>query len=192
MLLTWLLKYSSFFLTGVVTFVVTWLADRLISKRASLVCYTSHQQYVKLPPVQGQAPLQPIGTFTLFLWNQGKAPSKDVHVGHYVLPAHNVHPDIPREIIDTPSGGKAIRFSILPPRTLVSISYLHFGVIPEAQIIGYISSEEGTARRIPVLLQRVWPGWWNKTAVAIFFVGVWAVITAILNVIELLWRVYYK
>src|SRR5947209_581901 len=69
MFLRWLLKYSSFFITGIVTFVVTWLVDRFITRRAALIFYTSHQQYVTLIPAQGQPPMQPIGTFTLFLWN---------------------------------------------------------------------------------------------------------------------------
>ena len=192
MLLPWLLKYSSFFITGIVTFVVTWLVDKFITRRALLIYYTSHQQYVTLTPTQGQAPLPPIGSFTLFLWNQGKAPAKEVFVGHYWLPAHNVYPDIPRTIDDLPGGGKAIHFSTVPPKTLISISYLHFGVHPLEQILSYVGSEEGGAKRVPVLLQRLWPGWWNKTVVAIFLVGLWTLLTAILNLIELLWRIYYK
>lgn len=192
MFLPWLLKYSSFFITGAVTFVVTYLVDKFITKRAVLICYTSHQQYVTIPPASGQQPLQPIGTFTLFLWNQGKAPAREVHVGHFWLPAHNVYPDIPRETNNTPGGGKAIRFPLVPPKTLISISYLHFGISPVEQIISYIGSEEGGAKRVPVLLQRIWPGWWNKSVVVIFFMGVWTVLTALLNLIQLLWRLYYK
>jgi hypothetical protein len=192
MFLPWLLKYSSFFITGVVTFAVTWLADRFIARRAALICYTSHQQYVTLVPAKGQPPIQPIGTFTLFLWNQGKAPSKEVHVGHYWLPAHNVYPDIPRTFEKLPGGGVAIRFATIPPKVLISISYLHFGVQPMEQILSYIGSEEGAAKRVPVLLQRIWPAWWNKSVIAIFFLGFWTLLTGILSLIQLLRRFYYK
>jgi len=97
MFVAWFLKYSSFFVTAVLSFVVAYLVDRFITRRPHLICYTSHQQLVTLPvPPNQPAPAQPqpIDTFTLFLWNQGKAPAKDVHVGHYWLPALNVYPDI--------------------------------------------------------------------------------------------------
>lgn len=84
----WLLKYSSFFITGAVSLLVGILLHKITVRRSSLVYYNSHPQWVTLPPQQQGAhpppqPLQPIGTFTLFLWNQGRATAKEVHVGHY-------------------------------------------------------------------------------------------------------------
>ena len=152
MFLAWLLKYSSFLITGVVSLLVGWLLDRLTTKTARLIYYTSHTQWVALPPQQGQPPLQPIGTFTLFLWNQGKAPSKEVHIGHFWLPANNVYPDIPRQVNATPGGGVAMRFPIVPPRTLISISYLYFGSSTVDQIVSYVGSEDAIAAEcLPVL-----------------------------------------
>ena len=76
--------------------------DRVTMRRPELVFYTSHPQGVTLPPQAGQPPIQSIGTFTLFLWNQGRAPAREGHVGHNFIPAHNTYSDIPREI--GPSG----------------------------------------------------------------------------------------
>ena len=78
----WLLKYSSFFLTGIVSLVVSYVLQRLQTREAELVYYTSHSQWVTLPAQPNVNQVGPIGTFALFLWNSGKAPAKDVYVGH--------------------------------------------------------------------------------------------------------------
>lgn len=133
----WLLRYSSFLATGAVSFFVGYLLYRITTKSSDLIYYISQPQWVTLPPPQGQQPIAPIGTFTLFLWNQGKAPAREVHIGHFFLPANNVYPDIPREIVNTPGGGVAIRFPVLPPRTLISISYLFLGPHTAQTILSY-------------------------------------------------------
>ena len=96
--LAWFLRYSSFFVTGIVSLAVGYILHRLTSTSADLIYYTSHVQWVPLPVQPDQPPVGPIGTFTLFLWNPGRAPAKEVHIGHYFIPANNVFPDIPREI----------------------------------------------------------------------------------------------
>jgi hypothetical protein len=190
--LSWLLKYSSFLITGVVSLIVGYLLHRLTTHRSYLMSYNSHLQWVTLPPAQaGQPAVGPIGTFTLFLWNPGKAPAREVHVGHYFVPANNVWPDITREIVQTPGGGWVMRFPAVPPKTVISISYLFFGIYNVDQIISYVVWEEGSARRIPVMLQRIWPKWYSSSLIAIFFIGVWTVLNLVLSLIEYLWRVYY-
>jgi hypothetical protein len=188
----WLLKYSSFWLTGIVALIVGYVLDRLTTRRADLVYYTSHIQWITLPPpAPNAAPVGPIGTFTLFLWNAGKAPARDVHVGHYLLPGNNVFPDIPRETVATPGGGQAIRFPLIPPKTVISISYLFFGVMSLDQIISYVGWEGGSAKKIPVLLQRVWPRWYLAISWVVFVAGVWVLVNALVSLIQFLWRVYY-
>jgi hypothetical protein len=81
---------------------------------------------------------------------------------------------------------------VIPPKTLVVISYLYFGTMPVEQIISYVGWEGGTAKRIPVILQRVWPKWYTTTLVAIFIAGLWVVVNGVLSLIRLLWWVYYK
>lgn len=105
---------------------------------------------------------------------------------------NNVFPDIPRETLQTQGGGSAIRFPTIPPKTAVTIAYLYFGTQSVEQIISYVGWEGGRAKRIPVILQRVWPKWFNATVIAVFFAGVWVVVNAIVSLIKLLWLVYYK
>jgi hypothetical protein len=187
----WLLKYSSFFITGVVSLIVGYILHRLTTRRADLIYYTSHVQWVTLPAQGGAPAVGPVGTFTLFLWNPGKAPAKEVHVGHFLLPGNNVFPDIPREIIQTPGGGWAIRFPVVPPKAVVSISYLFFGVLTVEQIVSYVGWEGGSAKRIPVMLQRIWPKWYIAILWVIFIAGLWVLANALLSLIKLLWAVYY-
>jgi hypothetical protein len=187
----WLLKYSSLFITGLVSFVTGYLLYRISTRRSSLIYYTSQPQWVSLAPQQGQQPLAPIGTFTLFLWNQGKAPAREVHIGHVFLPANNVFPDIPRDVVNTPGGGVAMRFPIFPPRTLVSISYLFFGVFSVENILSYVGWEDGLARRIPVMLQRVFPKWALASFVVIYVAGLWVAVNAVWSLVRFLWSVYY-
>lgn len=188
----WLLKYSSFLLTGVVTFIVGYILHKIQTREAELVYYTSHSQWVTLPPPPNGVAVGPIGTFALFLWNPGKAPARDVHVGHFsFLPGNNVYPDIPREVIQTPGGGWAIRFPVIPPKTVISISYLYFGVLTVEQIISYVGWEGGTAKKLNVILQRVWPKWWYTIGWAMWLAGLWVVVNAIVSLIAFLWSVYY-
>lgn len=189
---SWLLKYSSFWLTGLVSVAVGYILHKITTRYADLIFYTSHPQWVALPPQPNVVPVAPIGTFTLFLWNAGKAPAKEVHVGHFFLPGNNVFPDIPRETVATPGGGQALRFPTIPPRTLVSISYLFFGALQVDQIISYVGWEGGKAKRIPVILQRVFPKWFNTIMAVLLFAGLWVAINAIWSLIHFLWVSYYK
>jgi len=188
----WLLKYSSFLITGVVSVFVGILVHKLTTRYADLIFYTSRQQWVVIPPQQtNNQQVPPIGTFSLFLWNNGKAPAREVHVGHFFIPAHNVFPDLPRETTQTPGGGSTIRFPVIPPRTLVTISYLIFGTHPVEQIISYVGWEEGRAKRITVMLQRVWPKWFMTLLTGLLIAGAWVAVNAIFSLVKILWITYY-
>jgi hypothetical protein len=102
-----------------------------------------------------------------------------------------VFPDIPREELVTPGGGKAIRFPVLPPKTLIIISYLTFGIFTVEQILSYVGSEQGLAKRIPVMLQRIWPPWVLKLVYALLVLGLWVALNALWSLIMHLWSVYY-
>ena len=187
----WLLRYSSFLVTGAVSLLVGYLLHRITTRNSDLIYYTSQPQWVTLPPPPGQPAIPPIETFTLFLWNQGKAPAREVHVGHYYLPANNVYPDIPRENVDTPGGGKAIRFPVVPPGTLLNISYLSFGVVPVQNIVSYVGSEDGAAKQIPVMLQRIWGPWVLRFVEVLMLLGLWVGINAFWSLVKFLWVAYY-
>src|SRR6266404_2310864 len=180
----WLLKYSSFLVTGAVSFMVGYALYRLTNRFSNLISYTSHVQWVTIPPQQGQQPTPPIGTFTLFLWNAGRAPARDVQVGHYLPLPNNVYPDLPRQTATTPGGGTVMTFASIPPRTVVSISYLFYGVLTIEQIISYVNWEQGTSKKIPVVLQRIWPKWFQAILWALLTAGLWVAINFVLSLVK--------
>lgn len=191
----WLLKYSALLTSALAGIFVAWYVDRFIARRAKLIFYSSHPQIVSLPPqAQGQQPVA-VETFSLFIFNQGKAPAREAHVGHYSpsLPPCNVYPDIPRSVIQTPGGGTAIRFPVIPPSTLITISYLILGsVVPVESVVSYVGSEEGAAQRIPVMLQRIFPSWALRLGYFVWFLGAWVLLNAIFSLIHYLWVTFYK
>jgi hypothetical protein len=126
-----------------------------------------------------------------FLVESRKSTAREVHVGHYFLPAHNVFPDIPREAVNTPGGGMAIRFPVLPPRTLISVSYLFFGVHTVGNIISYVGSEEGAAKHIPVMLQRIFSPAVQRLVAVLMLLGLWVAVNATWSLVRFLWITYY-
>lgn len=192
----WFLKYSAFVGSGVASIVVAWFVDKFIARRPKLICYNSQPQLVAVPP-QPNPPNQPpiaVETFSLFIYNQGKAPAREVHVGHFASPpAHNVIPDIPRQIVQTPGGGHAIRFPVIPQGVLITISYLIVGnFLTVEQVVAYVGFEEGVAQRVPVIFQRVFPAWVRKLFVLMEILGAWVLLNLTINLIHYLWVTFYK
>jgi hypothetical protein len=202
----WFLQYSSFFLTAALSFLVSYLIYLIGTRRPNLIWYASNPQLIplRLPPAnpQAEANAQPlpqathVGTASVFLYNAGRAPARDVFVGHFgVPPANGVLPDIPRENVNLPGGGTAIRFPVIPPKVTVSISYLMFPPLTAMaieQIVSYVGSEDGYARRIPVMVQRVFPRWLIVLLWVLLGAGVWVAFNGLLTLIVFLWRLYYQ
>lgn len=190
----WLLRYSSHLLTGIISFLVALLVHRITSRTSELIYYVSQQQWVSLlvPGAAGAPPNRiNVGTFTLFLQNLGKAPARDVYVGHFFLPSQSVFPDIPRSEQPLPGGGRAIVFPVIPPKTLISITYLLNNPLPIEQIVAYVGSEAGHAAHIPVILQRLFPKPVLWLVWVIMFLGTWVLVNFVISLIEFLAAVYY-
>ena len=74
---------------------------------------------------------------------------------------------------------------------MVTITYLTTGIFNVDQVVSFVGWEEGTAKRIPVMLQRIWPKWWIRSCLVLFFIGLWVLLNLIVTLTEFLWRVYY-
>jgi hypothetical protein len=74
----------------------------------------------------------------------------------------------------------------------VNISYLFYGFFTVDQIIFYVNWEQGTAKRIPVTLRRIYPKWVNAILWALVIAGIWVAVNATLSLVKFLWMVYYK
>lgn len=189
----WLLKYSSIFVTGIVSLLVGYVLNRVTTRIARIIYYTSQVQVLPRvnPPANQPAPQIPLCTFSLFLWNEGKAAARNLEIGHYAPPVMSVFPDLPREIIQTPGGGSVVKFPSIPPKTLVTLTYGLAGFHTAEQVISFVTSDDGSVKRIPVMLQRTWPKWYTNLLAATLFAGLWVIINAVVSLIGLLWRLYH-
>jgi hypothetical protein len=60
------------------------------------------------------------------------------------------------------------------------------------QIISYVGWQEGVAKRIPVILQRIWPGWFTKIIYVLLIAGLCVAINLLLTLIRFLAEIYWK
>jgi hypothetical protein len=194
----WFLQYSAIFVTAGLTFASSFALYLIGTRRPRLLWYATDPALVPMPQPANTASSPPptthVGTATLFIFNDGRAPAREVHVGHFgTPPAHGVWPDIPRETVNLTGGGTAIRFPVIPPKVLVGISYLMF--IPMTansidQLVSYVGSEDGWARRIPVVPQRLYPPWVIFLLRLLWLAGLWVVVNALVTLIIFLWHLY--
>lgn len=84
-----------------------------------------------------------------------------------------------------------MKFPTIPPKTLVTVSYLFVGIFTAEQIVSYVTSDDGNAKRIPVMLQRIWPKWWQRTLWVLVIAGLWVLINLIVSLIKFLWLYYH-
>lgn len=88
-----------------------------------------------------------------------------------VLPDFVIFPDIQHRIETLPNGSREIVIPTLVPGEQIIVSYLYFPPLTFNQINAGIRSNEGFARPIPVLVQRVYPRWFNLLLIALTFIG---------------------
>jgi hypothetical protein len=91
-----------------------------------------------------------------------------------------------------PGGGVAIRFPTIPARTLATISYLIFPPTTLDTILAYVGSDDGPAKRIPVMLQRIWPQWYLRMLFVLLIAGIWVALNFVIVLVKFLWTVYYS
>ena len=92
------------------------------------------------------------------------------------MPDFTVWPELQHHVEDLPGSGREIVIPTLVPGEQITVSYLYFAPVTFDQINAGIISNEGFARQIPVLLQRVYPRWLSRTLAALILIGlIWVV-----------------
>lgn len=92
------------------------------------------------------------------------------------MPDYNIWPSVPHTVEKLPDGSSDIVIPKLVPRKEITISYLYFPPETVVDINAGIESDEGFAQEIPVLLQRIYPQWFNLLALFLFVTGAITVI----------------
>ncbi len=150
-------------------FVGVWV-NRWFESRPILISYFSHVSAFRHIP-EGGEPLQ-VNTHSVVLRNTGRRSATNVRLHHANLPNFNIWPVVVHHIETLPDGSQDIVIPTLIPGEEITVSYLYFAPLIAGQVNAGIKSDQGFANQITVLLQRQYPRWFNRTVIALFFVGV--------------------
>jgi len=159
-------------------------AQRWMERRAALVSYFGHVSSFTWTPPKGTLVI--INTHTVVLRNAGKRSATNVRVHHFMLPDYNMWPSVQHHREDLPDGSVDLVFPVLVPGEEVVLSYLYFPPTTATQVSGTIKSDEGFATTIPVLLQRMYPKWFNVLAATVLLCGLIAVGYLVVVLVRLL------
>jgi len=170
-------------LLWVVPFFAGPLVQRLFEKRTRLISYVLHPSGVLIHPPDAN-PLQ-IHFHAIVIKNDGRKPATNVRIGHALLPDHSIFPDVQRSIVDLPGGGKEILFPVLVPTEQITIQYLYFAPLQWQQLNTNIKSDEGPAKILNVLPTPQISKPAKYAFVAVFIVGIIALLYLLLLVITL-------
>ena len=112
------------------------------------------------------------GTHTIVLRNNGRSAATNVRLTHKVLPDFNLFPPMAHTVEDIPGGGKDILIPRLVSGQQVVLSYMYLPPMNAGDVHAGISSDQGFAKELNVLLQPVAPKWFVRTIMGLMLVGV--------------------
>ncbi|MDA8091977.1 MAG: hypothetical protein M0Z61_17365 [Nitrospiraceae bacterium] len=164
-----------------------WLNQKFES-RPVLISYYGH---VSTFTVRPPSPAQPynVNAHSIMLKNAGRRPATNVYINHHVLPDFNIWPHVNYRVENLPDTSRAIIMPTLVPNELITISYMYPPSLTADKINADIKYDQGIAKRIPVLLQRQYPKWFNIAAVLLFFIGIVASLYLGFNIVRSLIKV---
>lgn len=144
------------------------IKNRLNLRRARLIYYISSvSDFILAPQEVGQKPL-PIFTHLITIKNNGNKAVENVDICHFFLPKDfRVTPSLEYEIVNE----KIIRFKSLGPKESVTISYVYFTMLLPHQIHEYVRSKDGYAKYVSMILNPVFPKWFNILAIVLMCLG---------------------
>src|SRR5437016_4556420 len=153
----------------VAIFLTVW-AQRRFERRPVLITWLGHVSAFQVAQPDGRPPAH-VFTHAVALRNTGRRSATNVRVRHNVLPDFVIWPAIQHHVEEVPGDGREIVIPTLVPDEEIIISYLYFPPLTFAQINSGITSDEGFARTIRVLLQRQYPPWLQRTVAALVLIG---------------------
>ncbi len=150
-------------------FIGAWVT-RLFENKANLVSYYGHVASFTHKPAQGTTLV--VNTHAVVLRNTGRTAATNVRLHHFTLPDFTIYPHLQYSVDELPGGGSDIVIPTLVPGEEITVSYLYFPPLTFARVNAGIKSDQGLARQIPVLLQRIYPKWFNISAALLLLVGI--------------------
>lgn len=167
----------------VVALVAGVFINRWFESRPKLISYFGHVSTHQMNPPNAQG--FRVFTHEVVIRNVGRVPATNVRVQHATLPDFHVFPPVQHHVDRTPGGSTDIVIPSIVRNEQVVISYLYFPPLTAAQVNTGIKSDQGFATQIPVLLQRVFPMWFQRIVICLLVLGV--VTTAYLSYEGITW-----
>jgi len=131
-------------------------------------------------------PASNIQTASIIVQNLGSQPATEVEVTFNWKPnIYNIWPSRTFDVHTSPDQRFTLKFPNLAPGELFQIELISPGHLPQVMSV---RCKECTAKFIPVRPMRVFPNWFNNTAVTLAFLGVAAIIYVVLKAGEILLR----
>ncbi|MDE2231530.1 MAG: hypothetical protein KGJ95_05650, partial [Candidatus Omnitrophica bacterium] len=158
------------------------LIRREINHRGPKLVYYSSQiitHRIVMPSAQGAVQNSPapqpfwLNSFVLTIRNNGNIAARNVEINHPQAPQHfQLTPNI-QHTIQRSEDGRSMTICIpsLGTKEIVSISYLFGPVQNWNDLLEYVRSEDGLAKKINVILNRVFPRWFNIMVLGFCFLG---------------------
>jgi len=154
----------------VIALVVGVWINRRFESRPILMSYYGHISFFRSTPPD-RDPLN-VHTHAVVLRNAGRRAATNVRLHHLNLPNFSLWPSVSYRIEELPDGTRDIIIPTLVPAEEVTVSYLYFPPLTATGVNAGIKCDQGFAQAIPVLLQRQYPKWFNRSVLALFLVGV--------------------
>lgn len=159
--------------------------NRKFESRPILISYFGHiSSFRSTPP--DRDPVH-VHTHAVVLRNAGRRAATNVRLHHAVLPDFSIWPSIDYRTEELPDGTRDIVIPTLVPGEEVTVSYLYFPPLTAAGVNAGIKCDQGFAQQIPVLLQRQYPKWFNRSVAALLFIGIVAVLYLVYIGIAAIW-----
>lgn len=145
-----------------------WLAGK-----PRLYVYSPNSTGFQLPPAQEGSQAVWIKAGQVIVQNAGRRSANKLQL--LAQPGwqpwgYTIVPNIDHEIREGPKGAWLMEVPYLGPGETVTVQILN------GPIIETVRSLEGPAKMVPVIHQRVYPKWFNATALVLFFTGLVTVV----------------
>ena len=163
--------------------IIVELIRRTINQKGPKLIYyssgvVSHRIMPRLPQNPEQpavAPVQPfwLNSVVLTLQNNGNLTAHNIEISHPQAPENvQLSPAIEHSVVYAQDSKRmTIKISSLAPKETVAISYLFGPIANWNDLLEYIRSDDGLAKKMNVNLLRVFPGWFNRLMLGFTFLG---------------------
>jgi len=148
--------------------IIGWVKIKLDWKGSRLSYYVSNIADFIVKSSDPEKQDTKIYTHSINIKNNGNVSAEQVDVSHRLLPLdYHITPCLEHEILNN----RVVRFKNISPGEIVTISYLYFSSLTPHQIHEYVRSKDGYARHVGMILNPIYPRWFNILILGFMILG---------------------